>query len=231
MALSSRGNPANAQYLRDIENDPTQRMHGNQPGVPTATGGTMSVATDPSKMGAERFTTTDGPPAASMAPGGGVGSTDEAYLRDRVRGVFAEYGRMPREDEYQQWLKYMQTPDVDGTGRRLLGWDPYWESRLRMHATGDYYGNGTTPDAVGRGQIAARLRAGLGPQFSQVSALQSLMQPTASATSVQPVPGATNDAGVVTPEALPTLNVAALNAVQQPTEQEALRYLMSQERR
>ncbi len=90
------------------------------------------------------------------------GATDEAYLREQIARVFAEYGRTPREDEYQQWLRYMQTPDVDGTGRALLGWDPYWESRLRMHATGDYYGNGTTPDAVGGGQLAARAAAGLG---------------------------------------------------------------------
>lgn len=73
------------------------------------------------------------------------GSTDPAYLRAQVDRVFAQYGRTPREDEYQQWVRYMTTPNVNGAGQPLNGWDPYWESRLQMHATGDYYGNGTTP--------------------------------------------------------------------------------------
>jgi len=229
MALSSRGNPANAQYLRDVENDPNLRMHGNQPGVPTATRGTMSVTTNLDQLGPARYQTSAGP-APPAPPASSSRWHPEA--KAQMDAIGAQYGRTWRDDEYDQWLGpsgYMSKRDVDGTGRVIDAYaggaiDDYWKSRLAMHATGDYWGNGTT-DGAGDAQMRARQAAGLQnygfAKNPQVAALQGQMQ------------GGTSNPGVSVPapEALPTLNVAALNAVQQPTEQDVLRYLMSQERR
>lgn len=257
MALSSRGNPANAQYLRDIENDPTQRMHGNQPGVPTATGGTMSVTTDPSKMGPERFTTTDGPPAASLAPGGerapaAAGSgwgpyMPQGYNADKIaRGHDSpkyQIGKVLSNFDYRQGI----TPEVL-EALNALGIGTFSGSRDKLSVGGNVdprFGGYNKFDIVKNfagggegwqfGAVDGPSAATSGANGSQVAALRALMQrpSTMTAPSMEGRSAPADDAAapsVPAPGALPTLNVAALNAIQNPTEQDALRYLLSQGR-
>lgn len=90
--------------------------------------------------------------------------------------------RKPREDEYEQWGGaggYAMKDDIDGTGKRLAAWsggdiDPYWKSRMTMHATGDYNGDGTTPSD------ANSSRAG-GGRMAMPAIMASPQMPTAQA--------------------------------------------------
>ena len=93
-----------------------------------------------------------GASVAAMQGGGGDGRWD-AGLKAQMDAIGAKNGRTWRDDEYEQWIGkngYIMKDDIDGSGKSLGAWkggdiDPYWQSRMGMHATGDYYGNGTTP--------------------------------------------------------------------------------------
>lgn len=83
-------------------------------------------------------------------------STDsrwDAGLKAQMDAIGARYGRTWRPDEYDQWIGpsgYIMRDDINGSGQVLPAWaggeiDPYWQYRMGLHATGDYWGNGTTP--------------------------------------------------------------------------------------
>lgn len=78
-----------------------------------------------------------------------------ANAKAQMDAVGQKYGRTWRDDEYDQWLGpngYISKNDIDGTGRQIAAYsgegdiDPYWLMRMGYHATGDEYGNGTTPE-------------------------------------------------------------------------------------
>jgi hypothetical protein len=80
---------------------PGQVMHGNQPGVARATGGTMSVTTDTSKVGGERYQVQNGGPAD-----GGAMKILDRHPSERAAGEAAYrslYGRDPGASDYHQW--------------------------------------------------------------------------------------------------------------------------------
>ena len=108
-------------------------------------------------MAAELDRTNPGEPAPMASEGSPKETTDtrwNANAKRQMDAVGQKYGRTWRDDEYDQWLGpsgYINKNDIDGQGRTLAAYsgegdiDPYWLSRMGMHATGDYYGNGTTP--------------------------------------------------------------------------------------
>lgn len=127
-------------------------MGPNQSAIATSLGApdrTTGQGIDES--GTETGATSKGGSVAAMQ-GGGDGRWD-AGLKAQMDAIGAKNGRTWRDDEYEQWIGkngYIMKDDIDGSGKSLGAWkggdiDPYWQSRMGMHATGDYYGNGTTP--------------------------------------------------------------------------------------
>ena len=96
------------------------------------------------------YQTSEPPPTPPTAP---TDSRWDAGLKAQMDAIGAQYGRTWRPDEYDQWIGpngYIMRDDINGSGQVLRAWsggeiDPYWQYRMGLHATGDYWGNGTTP--------------------------------------------------------------------------------------
>lgn len=148
-------------------------------------------------------------------------------LMAQMDAIGAKHGRVWRDDERDQWSNYAGKDDVDGTGRVIKAYtggelDPYWQERLGMHATGDYYGNGTTPDAVGQAQMAAQ-RAALTSLMGRPSGIQSVA-PTGDRTQ----PGEAGPTSKIDVTVMPEVDVT--RGVPGLTPRDALRAQLNQSR-
>lgn len=103
-------------------------MYGNQPGV------------DPSYTVVNgKVVTPDDAASASSAVGDEWGNTDTDYLTKRIQQEYQKYGKTATDADVQNWLGYMQKPDVIGTGETIQGWDPYWQMRMGYGIQGKDY--------------------------------------------------------------------------------------------
>lgn len=62
---------------------------------------------------------------------GNAANLDPAFLASRVRAAFAAAGRTPTEQDIQYWVNKASTPDIYSDGQTRVGWNPYWEDRIR----------------------------------------------------------------------------------------------------
>lgn len=101
--------------------DPSVRMHGNQPGVAQATGGTMQVQTDFSKLGPDRYSTTSqaaGTPEAQAALASMAGPSAPTAASPAGWGSYAVEGTdFAKRDAGHSSPKYDML-------RTLSGYDP-----------------------------------------------------------------------------------------------------------
>ena len=79
---------------------------------------------------ASTTTTTTAPTAPSSSTGGPM--TDPAQVTAAVTAAYQKYhGREPSPDELSYWLRKATTPEEYSDHKIRVGWNPYWEDRLR----------------------------------------------------------------------------------------------------